>query len=858
MDDTSTQLAPAELRLAAVFTGGVSLAVWMGGVAREINLLTQAGADRAEDGQVRAKYRELLDLLRLDVRLDVLSGTSAGGINAACLGLANARGCDLGGLRDLWLDEGALSGLLRSPAERHPPSLLRGDEVLLAGLRTALEQLPPPHAEPRDTHVFITTTLLDGVRSTFRDDYGTAVQDTDHRGVFAFGPADLAGPDIPQALALAARASASFPVAFEPAFVPVGTAGPAGHPDMSRYLGAGPRTQFCADGGLLANRPLGPALKAVFDRPARGEVRRVLTYVVPTVRTPPLRQPAARPDDPPPMGPALVRDLDAALSQTISGDLKTLTDHNDRVTARRRREEWLVRLLPPDDETTTSAMYAQYREGWIEDHARSAAERNLARRTPGRPPPGRRPPGYGSDLDDLTHGIAAALAARVPDTLPEPDAPDLFGVLARFGQAPLDGARASVLTLLRDGSAAAGPDLRRTLDGLIARVPGAAAEHAPARPVTTVADLLELPRDERGRPDPRSADGALDEAERDLGDLPGQWARSWQRLAGVLLDARETLDPRGPAGPRLAFLVAPWGTAPPSAERAARRLFLLEMTQRTFSAAELPAPQTVELVQVSADTRTLLDARCLADDKLTGLQLHHFGAFYKRSWRANDWMWGRLDGAGWLVHILLSPARLSRLAETAGAGRNARDVVREELSRIAGGPPPEHIRPGVDRELAFLDDPARAHHHSSLPLTSLWVASALQRLIAAEELPCVAEQARLDREAGAADEAGAFERACAGRTVTPDDAARLLGLCRISEETFAGEAGTPLLTHTVVQSLTVAVNAAWAAAGRWSGLRLVLDGVRAVLRPAGTVLSARLFGDRLRRHAGPRVGAAGQ
>ncbi len=40
------------------------------------------------------------------------------------------------------------------------------------------------------------------------------------------------------------------------------------------------------------------------------------------------------------------------------------------------------------------------------------------------------------------------------------------------------------------------------------------------------------------------------------------------------------------------------------------------------------------------------------------MQFHHFGAFYKRSWRANDWVWGRLDGAGWLVHVLLDPRRV--------------------------------------------------------------------------------------------------------------------------------------------------------------------------------------------------------
>lgn len=135
----------SELRLAATFTGGVSLAVWMGGLAREMNLLVQAS--RCRDGQevastslrssrIREKYARLLDVLELGFSIDVLSGTSAGGINAALLGLANVWHSDLGRLRDLWLEEGSLARLLRDPADRDPPSLLYGDRVLLKGLRS--------------------------------------------------------------------------------------------------------------------------------------------------------------------------------------------------------------------------------------------------------------------------------------------------------------------------------------------------------------------------------------------------------------------------------------------------------------------------------------------------------------------------------------------------------------------------------------------------------------------------------------------------------------------------------------------------------------------------------------------------
>jgi hypothetical protein len=114
-------------------SGGVSLAVWMGGVAREMNLLQQAsnlrqsqkepsGADL--DDRCRQLYLNLLDLLDVTVTTDVLSGTSAGGINAALLGLASVTGMDLGGLRDLWLDTGSMDMLLRDPGEPNPPSLM--------------------------------------------------------------------------------------------------------------------------------------------------------------------------------------------------------------------------------------------------------------------------------------------------------------------------------------------------------------------------------------------------------------------------------------------------------------------------------------------------------------------------------------------------------------------------------------------------------------------------------------------------------------------------------------------------------------------------------------------------------------
>ena len=149
-------------------SGGVSLAVWMGGIAREVNLLQQASNARVNaaqgpgpasagatdwDGRCRELYRKLLEVLDVRVTVDVLSGTSAGGINAALLGLSSAAGVDLARLRGLWLSTGSMDTLLRDPGEKDPPSLMQGDKVLFTDLDQGISDLcdrgwPDPSLRP--------------------------------------------------------------------------------------------------------------------------------------------------------------------------------------------------------------------------------------------------------------------------------------------------------------------------------------------------------------------------------------------------------------------------------------------------------------------------------------------------------------------------------------------------------------------------------------------------------------------------------------------------------------------------------------------------------------------------------------
>jgi hypothetical protein len=114
-----------------------------------------------------------------------------------------------------------------------------------------------------------------------------------------------------------------------------------------------------------------------------------------------------------------------------------------------------------------------------------------------------------------------------------------------------------------------------------------------------------------------------------------------------------------------------WRTLlPPGTSRDAVLARLLCLDIATFSLAgeaprELDYP--VELVQLSLQAASpFMRYTRTADDKVGGMAILRFSGFLKRSWRVNDWTWGRIDAATMLCQILLKPARLRRVAELEG------------------------------------------------------------------------------------------------------------------------------------------------------------------------------------------------
>ncbi len=232
-----------EIRLALVLYGGVSLAIYIAGVVREIHRLVRAtaaseaagGPARVSDAELDAGeivYRQLGRMLgrqpgdgdqgpiRSRFVVDAIAGTSAGGINGAFLAKALANDQQLAPLKNLWLGKGDLDRLLDRSAA--PESLLNStqmyDDILAAldGMDAGRAAQPP--SDGTEINLWLTATDLRGRSEPLP--LNEQVRELRHRHVFRFScePGDSGdfGHAVNPLLAFAARCTSSFPVAFRP------------------------------------------------------------------------------------------------------------------------------------------------------------------------------------------------------------------------------------------------------------------------------------------------------------------------------------------------------------------------------------------------------------------------------------------------------------------------------------------------------------------------------------------------------------------------------------------------------------------------------------------------------------------
>ena len=393
-----------EVRFAVVMYGGVSLAIYINGVAQELLRLVRSTA-RAQPGDksltsTEQIYREVSYLLADEENgntanlsdtnslpptrfiVDILSGTSAGGINGIFLAKALANGQDMDQLKDLWIKEGDIETLIndKRSIERplklqdSPASLLNSERMYFELLKAfdLMDKATPDRQEQDESplvdelDLFVTSTDLQGVvlPITLSD---SLVYEKRHRNVmhFVYSEPGVSGEPTRNDfhrkfnpfLAYAARCTSSFPFAFEPMAlmdIDMLLAKVSGYqgsedwkstsPDWYRFYHdyRQPKGTFSVpfperafgDGGYLDNKPFTYATETLMNRTANVPVDRKLIFIEPSPEHPEddIEQ-GGKPD-------AIDNVLSALLTlpryETIREDLQRITDRNrliDRINA---------------------------------------------------------------------------------------------------------------------------------------------------------------------------------------------------------------------------------------------------------------------------------------------------------------------------------------------------------------------------------------------------------------------------------------------------------------------------------------------------------------------------------------------
>jgi patatin-related protein len=740
-----------ELRLALVCYGGISLAVYMHGVTKEVWRLARAsrafhdgsaGANRVEAVWV-SLLRRIAERQSIKMRIlpDIIAGASAGGINGIFLAQALSSGHSLDPLTGLWLDNADVDQLLdpdarplsaftkfwampiawwvsgkrggtvektvaveaRGEVRAKLSRLVRarwfappfGGEGFTAMLLDAFEAMGREASGPRllpDGHpldLFVTVTDFAGYSERLRLNSPAEISETEHRLTISFSDrdGDEEGLGDNAELTFAARATASFPGAFPPFTVAeldrvVATrSGTWANRNafLARILpghGENAERAILIDGSVLANAPFAAALGALRDRPSRREVDRRFVYIDP--------KPGIRAIGKTRKGgtelPGFLATIFGAMSdipreQPIRDSLEAIEARSARI----RRMQRIVEALRPSVETAIDGLFGRTFFLDKPTAARLGAWRGKAQESAARDA-NFAFAAYGHiKLSGIVEDIAALVQRRHPDLRGPAFEALRQGLWTQVRARGVDqliegvrkGASAPAISFFRDHDL--GFRIRRlrfvvrTLSGLIdeGRMDSDVAEPVRLALFAMLSKYLEREAARFYVPFDPSNPALLLESVAAQRGLIGLDEASDARLA----DAFATL---------------------PKAER--RTVLLAYLGFPYFDISTLPMLQgegldefdPIKIDRISPDDVTTV--RKGVTETLKGVQFNSFGAFFSRTYRENDYLWGRLHGADRLFDIVLSSAGLAA-AEAASLKRDLLVAILDEeethLSTVA-------------------------------------------------------------------------------------------------------------------------------------------------------------------------------
>lgn len=765
-----------ELRLGLVLYGGVSLAIYMHGVSREILNLVRASTfrldRRSQNGSPDAAqpdlspsqsaFLELLDLLspvaNVRVVVDAIAGASAGGVNGIMLAKAIAHDLPLESHSELWLKNADVTRLARpqsglsryfkmsvSPVLDQLVSARLSKRIESAETRDKLRQLMQSrwfsapfsgerfigwmldacqamekNADPgrsliprgQTLDLFVTITDYNGVKRRIHLDDPSFVEEWDHRRILNFHAAhrvpghidsQFDEKSIPE-LVFAARATSSFPGAFPPATVA----------EMERVLahrqetwsnresflrrGLGLDEEAAArhcfvDGSVVMNKPFAPVIDVIKERPAARKVARRLIYVDPA----PVEHNGdlARHSD----NPGFFRVILASLAhiprnEPIGDDLKDLEQNN-------RRSRWLSNLIdmagPMVDDAVTGLLPKRkaISAGIVTNCRRDATVAAFEQA------------GFAFlNYQSLKlHALAERLANLVAGI-------DWSGSVAKQEEALLSqfADHFQALTL-------ASPDgLGRSDPAVVAVLRGLDVDYRIRRLRFVIRKLngfYDRDRAAGGICDTEALDRLKGLLYEQIDHLTWRWSERFyggrcKALAEDLCANGLCRDGEAAAVQRfLDGLTRMMGLA--DLDRLQDELFgetaaeLLDADRHTellkayigfgyYDLITFPVLQRndfSEVTEILVDRISPRDAETLYTEgfDLKGKQINTFGAFFNRSWREHDYLWGRLNAADRLVSVVLSAAGEGLLPQAdvnRARGRLFLAILEEERIKLTG------------------------------------------------------------------------------------------------------------------------------------------------------------------------------
>jgi predicted acylesterase/phospholipase RssA len=790
-----------EIRLAMAWNGGVSLAIWMGGVAVELDSARRArqnpsgaaeseaaeltpaereaeAAERKAAERTRRLYKALCEAFNRTLEIDILCGASAGGLNAALLGAAIESGGELTPrfLRGHWLTMGDFESLLQPIGNSQPAALMQG-ELFFERLQKVFAELlgaAMTDARPTPAKVLLDVQVTDveGRERSFIDDWEQPFFAREYRTPVRFRTAAdyTAGT-----LAAAARASASFPGAFEAQRLNGRAAQLAGFPAQERWA---------IDGGVLENAPIRQAIDLIPTRRASGPVKRFVCYV----NADPATHQNDREDTPePPLAKVLSYSLTLPRTARLVDQLQALED------AKRRGGDMATGLellgAGPALDAVADSLLPTYQ--------RRRALLSLSELLEA--------PGVVSG-PGLAHRVLNKLTGPgqlpwIPLDLTPPDAPCQWRWGVRAGQRVLQlqlDVLAHVVKAIGEADHQDSPQTARDeatifaargeISTALAKLDGVQRDFTD--PCGSVAEQAQELRKVCEMRD--AHDEALRDALAELGRLYGGTAKivGDYVLAGTAA-LRMALDALGSQAapealpPREALFGACGGDAD---QHFIGRALAVEVIRRSLSDdVEIEPGKELHVAQFTPMAPTLLFTKeplsevkrklvpSSPEEKLTGIRLGHFGAFYRSSWRANDFMWGRLDGACHAVRVLVDHERAQALCKRKETPwKTLADALVPDSDDAADGAQRRLVlevldsTPDADGGDAHDESPAAAGDEDALherleerikadlteaegELTRILFTRALQFEAFDVEARRVAAQAEKDREAGAYD-----------------------------------------------------------------------------------------------------------